>query len=149
MHNINPYEVLEAGIIQAEVDDEQIQQVGIDMRVRAIIEIDGSGVHYTADVAVKELLLKRGYAYELILDKVSMPRDKWGYIWGRSSFNRSGVFIRSSIIDPGYVGEVGVTAYCFANKLLLIGDRVGQLVVFPASPAKIYKGQYQHEKRRK
>lgn len=149
--NINPRDVIKSEIILTEVEEAQVQQVGIDMVVRSVFLIEednGDKVPLIPRNGVIEVLLSKRTAYEIVLDRVKMPEDRWGYIIGRSSFNRKGILVRSSVIDPGYEGDIGVTAYCFANKPIKIGDRIAQLLVFPADAAKSYMGQHQGEKRR-
>ena len=135
--NIAPHLFEEMEIVEKGVG--KVAQVGYDLRATKVIDIE---------TGYKDNVLKRGRAYEIELCEVKMPDDCWGYIFGRSTFNRQGILIRSSVIDPGYHGKIGVTAYVLGknNVYIEVGDRVGQLLVFKANVSGKYDGQYQNER---
>lgn len=142
--NVNPFDVVRQGIVPKECEKD-IQQVGVDLRVTKVERNCTRGLLDPVPLIADLCMLRNGYAYQLTLCEVAMPEDCYGYIAGRSRFNRSGVLIRSSIIDPGYHGVVGVTAYCFADMALEKNERVGQLLVFYANAASTYEGSHQKE----
>jgi|ERR1035437_645704 deoxycytidine triphosphate deaminase len=63
---------------------------------------------------------------------------------GRSTFNRNGIFIRSSWFDPGFKGLAGGTIYCHNRDLIIErGTRIAQIIFHEGESASLYKGQYQ------
>lgn len=131
--NINPMEVLKRGIISGidetltpEDKEYQVAQVGIDLRINE-------------DVILQP---KSGKNVE-IMEKFDM-QDTVGYLWVRSSFSRRLVFISCGIFDPGFCGTGGISLYNMGEEPFEIkkGTRICQVVVYPATFARMYDGHY-------
>lgn len=82
---------------------------------------------------------------------LSLPKNVSGFVEGRSSIGRMGLFIQNaSVVGPGFKGQLTLELYN-ANILpirLEVGRRVCQLILFKMDkPAeKGYKGKYQNQK---
>lgn len=91
--------------------------------------------------------LKTGRAYSFDSTfYVEIPEGMCGWLIGRSSFNRSGVLIRSGLFDSGFKGYLGATIYCFSDIKIEQGARIAQFVMAKAENASLYNGQYQDKK---
>jgi deoxycytidine triphosphate deaminase len=77
-----------------------------------------------------------------------LPNNIKAEIVGRSSLNRLGALIRSSIYDPGFETEqMGVTLYTFLPIVIEYQARVAQIVMDYCNPIdNLYNGQFQKEK---
>jgi deoxycytidine triphosphate deaminase len=162
---LNPKDLLEKKIITypADIDiNKHVQQNGIDVDCIRIDNINfeampivGKDVNHKPDVKeepVAELTrynmmgwrLKKGntYTFESSFE-IAVPDGMCGWVIGRSTFNRQGILIRSSLYDSGFKGKIGGTIYCFNNIAIEQGARVGQIVLASASSAGMYSGQYQ------
>lgn len=131
---INPLIVIERGIITG-VDDleNQIQQVGIDLRIKTDVKIFVGG---SVNVEIQE--------------QFNM-QNTFGLIRVRSSLSRKGIFISSGIYDPGFCGIGGITLYNLGGSFpsphptyaeLPAKTRICQMIVFEADAAKSYDGHY-------
>lgn len=140
-------------------EDFPIQQNGIDLRVCIVREYDTgvarfafkpngdeSILHGSKNTLIHNpLKLIRGCAYELVFHlklKEPLPEGVCAMIIGRSSFNRNGILIRSSLYDSGYIGELGATLYSFRRIEVERYFRMAQVVFISADTAKMYDGQY-------
>ena len=74
---------------------------------------------------------------------VTIPPGMCGWVIGRSTLNRSGVLVRSSLYDTGFNGNIGGTIYCMQDINIEVGARIGQFVMCVAKHASLYEGQYQ------
>lgn len=130
------------------------QQNGIDIDCLSLVELTGtlviSEVAKTAIKGKKVHLydnhwnLKKGHAYEFVSSfEIEVPNKMGGSLIGRSTFNRSGILIRSSWFDSGFHGVIGGTIYCFNDVVLTQGTRVGQFIMHETQEGSLYKGQYQ------
>ncbi len=81
---------------------------------------------------------------------ISLPKDISGFIEGRSSIGRMGLFIQNaSVVGPGFKGKLTLELYN-ANILpirLEANRRVCQLILFQMDKKsqKGYTGKYQHQ----
>jgi len=124
--NINPQAALHFGYIKPTADT-KAQQVGIDITAKT-------------DVAIQP----KGFVQIETAETVDM-QDTFGLIVQRSTFNRQGIMIRGTIIDPGYKGSIWLTIYNFRDERIAIykGTRIAQVIFFGANYAALYEGQYQ------
>ena len=82
---------------------------------------------------------------------LEIPTDVSGFVEGRSSVGRMGLFIQNaSVVGPGFKGKLTLELYN-ANILpirLDAGSRICQLILFQMDKAakKAYKGKYQYQK---
>lgn len=84
-------------------------------------------------------------------EHISLPKDISGFVEGRSSIGRMGLFIQNaSVVGPGFKGQLTLELYN-ANILpirLEAGQRVCQLILFQMDKTvkKGYSGKYQNQK---
>ena len=127
--NINPREVRDKGWVQFAKNTE-IQQVGIDLTI-------GENVH-----------LKHGeYKAVKLNEIVSVPPGAFALMFSRSTFNRQGVLITSTVFEPGWRGIPTVSVYNLSGTDFSIrkDTRVAQIIFFKANAASSYNGQYQNQ----
>ena len=83
---------------------------------------------------------------------IELPNDISGFVEGRSSVGRMGLFIQNaSVVGPGFKGKLTLELYN-ANILpirLKVGKRMCQLILFQMDQAakKPYQGKYQGQKK--
>ena len=81
---------------------------------------------------------------------IHLPKDISGFVEGRSSIGRMGLFIQNaSVVGPGFKGKLTLELYN-ANILpirLEVGRRVCQLILFQMDRESIkgYQGKYQNQ----
>ncbi len=84
-------------------------------------------------------------------EHIELPRDVSGFVEGRSSIGRMGLFIQNaSVVGPGFKGKLTLELYN-ANILpirLEAGRQICQLILFQMdqNAEKVYKGKYQNQK---
>ncbi len=133
--------------------------VGFDLRVSKVSMLAGGGGSLKCDTRrtpeVVELcandegcyILKKGEIYLIsTLEEFDLPDNLAAFFYPRSTLFRSGVFLASSVLPPGYVGPM---TFSLINNFhesfeLEKGARFAH-VVFHAVTGKIgrYKGQWQ------
>lgn len=127
--NINPEEIIERKIVKR-VEQTRVQQVGIDLTI-------------SKDTLIPHL----GYKSVEVNEEVDISIDMFALVWSRSTFNRKGIIIRGTVLDPGYKGIPSFSIYNFSGKEIHIpkNERICQIVFFHADAASSYDGQYQGE----
>lgn len=158
---LNPQKVYAEGYITSTesnypIDERQIQQVGIDLRVKNILQIKGS-----LQVSVENKILPSYVPLRLnkntwnlnpgaycidMFEHVSIPEDCAAFVIHRSTFNSSGIVITGSTYDAGFQGTVGATMYAFTPLAIEIGSRVAQMIFIKGESASLYEGSYQDKK---
>ncbi|HIP83983.1 MAG TPA: deoxyuridine 5'-triphosphate nucleotidohydrolase [Methanothermococcus okinawensis] len=100
------------------VDDTQVQQCGIDLRVGKIFKIEGEGVldysnekrklpQYREIFSSQEdikISLDMGVYLIKVADRIEVPRDTCALVYPRSSLLRMGCTLHTAVHDPGYEG---------------------------------------------
>jgi len=127
--NINPREVKDKGWVQFAKNTE-IQQVGIDLTIG------------------ETLRLKHGeYKAVKLNEIVSVPSDAFALMFSRSTFNRQGILITSTVFEPGWRGVPTVSIYNLSGGYFYLtkDTRIIQIIFFKAEPASLYNGQYQNQ----
>ncbi len=131
---------------------ESVQGSGIDLRIDRLLELDGGAYFGKKElrlptVSKRDFILDPdGYYLMVTMERVNMPPDLVAFMFNRSSLFRSGVSLRTAVIDPGYRGEltVGIKNEGRYGVELEKGARVLQLVFSRVSgPTKGYRGRYQ------
>lgn len=149
-------------------------QVGVDLSIKGVWKIDTPGVIYTdfsdvsryeelpseqlnipADREVRPLngwfLSKGTYLVELN-EGVSIPEDVACYIIQRSSLNRSGCTIVSSLWDNGYTSQYKERINTITIRLNVDTEegiyieknaRIAQLIAYSTEDTTLYNGQFQ------
>ena len=163
---LNPQELLDKKIITYPENiniKDHLQQNGLDVDALTVFNINSKSwniigkeksikvnslVHeldHISQLGKEGWMLRKGEAYTFDSSfKINIPEGMCGWVIGRSTFNRQGILIRSSLFDSGFSGSVGATIYCFNNVAIEEGVRVGQFVMCKAENASLYKGQYMH-----
>ena len=100
------------------LDDIQVQQCGIDLRIGSIYKIEGEGVLdysnnkrklpnyrriFSSEDDIK-ISLNRGIYLIKVADKVKVPEDMAALVYPRSSLLRMGCTLYTAVHDPGYEG---------------------------------------------
>jgi len=127
--NINPKDVKDLGLVKFSKNT-QIQQVGIDLTIPETVR------------------LKHGeYKAVRLNEVVSVPDDMFALIFSRSTFNRRGILITSTVFEPGWRGIPTVSIYNFSGVDISIAKdtRIAQIIFFKADVASVYNGQYQNQ----
>lgn len=93
-------------------------------------------------VCTQSVQVPAGVFVDLSTQVVAMqlPRGQWGMVTGRSSTIRQrGLHVPTGVIDPGWRGALYVGAWNLTHCAVDVaaGDRLGQLVMIPASTAAI------------
>jgi len=164
---INPKKIIEDKIITFDPDypmiPEQIQQVGIDLRIDKASYILGKAVltddkderimpEYRemelGDNDYYHFIAGRAYAIDM-MEYVRVPANMMALITHRSTLNRSGIILLGSIYDAGFKGTIGATMRCMNDVAIKKGTRVAQIVFYEAAAASTYKGKYQGQKSHK
>jgi len=127
--NINPKKVKEDGLVKFGKYTE-IQQVGIDLTI-------------AEDVYLKHCKHKAVRLNEI----VSVPVSMFALMFSRSTFNRQGILITSTVFEPGWRGIPTVSIYNFSGVDISIAKdtRIAQIIFFKADAASVYNGQYQNQ----
>ena len=127
--NINPKEILFKRII-IPTEHTEMQQVGIDLTI-------------DRDV----VLYRNEFRAFRVNEEFNVPETMFALIYSRSTWNRKGIIIRGTVIDPGYHGKPKLSAYNFSfdHHVIEKNTRVCQVVFFNADAASKYAGKYQME----
>lgn len=161
---INPALVLDEGVVFTaedipEIDrEEQLQQVGVDLRLAKASRVVGSA-HLTLDksqtkkpdiiplqVNNNSYLFKAGQLYSIdFMEDVNVPDNMAGIVKHRSTINRTIGTIESGVYDPGFrsAGGCGAVFRPNCDVVIEIGFRCAQIMFFSATSANLYDGQYQ------
>lgn len=127
--NINPKVVKKLGLVKF-AKNTQVQQVGIDLTI------------------AEDVLLKHSEHKLVKLNEiVSVPVYMFALMFSRSTFNRQGVLITSTVFEPGWRGIPTVSIYNLSGTDFSIrkDTRVVQIIFFKANAASVYNGQYQNQ----
>lgn len=166
---VNPAEILEKKIVYAAEGqlaintsgkENQLQQVGVDLRLAKAYKVVGAVEFYASKDSIKPELLempttencylfKAGQQYAVdFVEDISVPEDMAALIINRSTINRFSGTITSGVYDPGFRSKGGCGAI-FRPTLdtkIEIGFRMAQVVFYTAKSASLYNGQYQDSK---
>lgn len=139
-------------------------QVGVDITLSTVYQITSPGYlpagkgRLTPPTYVEVLpyatehngmawsLSEGAYAVEFNEGVIGLDPDETGYIIQRSSLNRVGVRIESSIFDPGFkTSRLGATMFVFNRITIEQNARVAQFTIETCEPANnLYNGQWQN-----
>jgi len=127
--NVNPKIVRKLGLVKFAKNTE-IQQVGIDLTIAETVRLN-HGEHKA--VRLNEV--------------VSVPVYMFALIFSRSTFNRQGILITSTVFEPGWRGIPTVSIYNLSGDYFSItkDTRIAQIIFFKADAASVYNGQYQNQ----
>lgn len=161
---INPQYIIDEKILSSfhewyPLSEEQIQANGIDVRIKSVQQLGGDFTlsrypfkKYDFNFEKTELFIDDDgffkfecavpYSIECF-ESVKIPKNVAAMVYGRSSLNRRGIFIRSSFYDSGFSNTIGFTLYPWIDCKIQIQARVAQIVFFRADSKDLYNGQYQ------
>lgn len=161
---VNPAFVLKQGVVYTAEDvqeinqEEQLQQVGIDLRLAKAFRVVGNATlsvdkNRTKKPELIEMqqtagyyLFKAGELYSIdFLEDVKVPEDMAAIVKHRSTINRTIGTIESGWYDPGFESSGGCGAVFRPNTdvRIEVGFRCAQIVFYTATSANLYNGQYQ------
>ncbi len=150
-----------------DVDPEQVQPNGVDLRLDAVLELvePGSITREGTTIGEREPLtsvalgadengaeVSEGYRLEpggYILqyaEPVAIPEEHVGFVLPRSSLMRNGAMLNTAVWDAGYSGRGEGLLQVHHEIALERGARVAQLVLASADHEGIYDGNYQGER---
>lgn len=138
------------------IDNDMIQPNTIDLRVQSISLI-GKG-EFSIDEETKTHRkhnemeqdedgyweLDGGSCYAIDSNQyIEMGEGEIGIVVGRSTFNRNGVFIVSSVYDSGFRDYIGATLYNIGGLTRIrYGTRFAHLILAKAETLSMYTGEY-------
>ena len=138
------------------IDNDMIQPNTIDLRVQSVMRI-GSGEFsideeskaHRKQVEVRKdkdgyWELEKGGCYAIDSNQyIEMGEGEIGIVLGRSTFNRNGVFIVSSVYDSGFRDYIGATLYNIGGLTRIrYGTRFAHLILAKAETLSMYTGDY-------
>ena len=146
------------------IDDKELAenaQVGVDLTVNKLYEItedfilskDGFGKKMAKNVEIQPdpmgfFHVKKGKVYSIEMDQglKNLSEGLTAFIYQRSTLARNGIFIRSSVYDPGFgTPAMGAILYAFNSGQIEQHMRVAQILFHQNEPANLYSGQYQNK----
>lgn len=154
---LNPKRMYEQGVVfNIESIDKQLQQNGIDLRLKEVYKLASEGVIYKdrSVISNKEYIdpieglfvLPAGYYGITFHEGVKLPSHVSAEIKVRSSLLRSGTIVKSGFFDSGFMTN---NAGCFllASKDITIeeGARIAQIIFSHSDSAGMYNGQFQNK----
>ncbi len=139
-----------------ELDERQIQQCGIDLRLWKIFDInDGGSIDFSNDKRVlpkyREIFnsekdeyieLDKGVYLIKVKEYIKIPKNVVGFVYPRSSLLRIGATLYSAVHDPGYEGRPEYLLEVFKKIKIYKYARICQIVFFKADNTGIYNGIY-------
>jgi len=146
-----------------DVDDEQVQPNGVDLRLGAVYEqtepgrvgTDGKTVGERRELdpdegaddpeATAVYHLDAGGYVVGYADTVRIPEGHVGFLYPRSSLLRNSCMLDTAVWDAGYEGRGEGLLEVYHPVELEAGARIAQLVLAEANHADTYDGSYQRE----
>jgi deoxycytidine triphosphate deaminase len=140
------------------VDENNIQPSGVDLRVKAVYRLKNGGYlgvkdRRTPDIEVvdkevgrKVVLNPNEFVLVETMEKVNMPNDISAIVLPRSSLFRCGASLHTAVVDPGYIGTLtfGMKNLSQFPFEIEIGSKIGQIVFEEVKGnTKLYNGKYQ------
>lgn len=137
------------------VDTENIGGAGVDLRVNnfyklksgAKLGIDERVLPEIEQVDANKIVVKPDeYILVETLEKINMPADLAGRMFPRSTLQRSGVYLFTALIDPGFKGTLtfGLKNLSEFEFELEKGARIAQIIFENVGgETKAYSGKYQ------
>lgn len=140
------------------VDENNIQPSGVDLRVKAVYRLKNGGYlgvkdRRTPDIEVvdkevgkKVVLNPNEFVLVETMEKVNMPNDISATVLPRSSLFRCGASLHTAVVDPGYIGTLtfGMKNLSEFPFEIEIGSKIGQIVFEEVKGnTKLYNGKYQ------
>lgn len=87
------------------------------------------------DLSVSEDFTIEPFEVKMVPTSVSveLPRGTFGYVTGRSSWGKRGLWVFQGTIDEGYRGEIGVVLCNLSGEPISImaGTKIAQMIILP------------------
>ncbi|MGQ4891741.1 MAG: deoxyuridine 5'-triphosphate nucleotidohydrolase [Candidatus Njordarchaeia archaeon] len=143
--------------IIANIDQNQIQPSGLDLRVDEIQYLRGKGLllknrrelpkYETLALENGKWFLQPGVYIVRYVETIVIPKHAAGIVLPRSSLLRMGATIYTALWDPGYKGKGISLLHVFNPDGLEIERyaRIAQLILISAKSSGTYAGKYQYE----
>ena len=161
MRILSGKEIIERKIVEGIIGEKQIQPAGIDLTVKEIYKIVGSGRvdfdNTERKIAEREKVefnqegwthLAPGVYMVILNEIVNIPKNCLAFAKPRSSITRNGCTVETAFWDPGYVGRSEVLLIVYNPKGISIkkNARILQLA-FLENPGELgeYNGIYKGE----
>lgn len=167
---INGRQLVEHSVI-TNVPEECIQQVGVDLQLIAIEKVDAglyTGVIFkdpskkTRLAEYKKIVhhqdsdgdfwhLTPGVYSLTFAQGCNIPENLFTLIRQRSSLLRNGVFLHSSVFDPGFkTDNIGTCMVVIEPITIEVGARIAQMYGHAVNKVdNLYQGQWQEDNQRK
>lgn len=165
MANLTGKELVEKGIINGPLKEDNIQQHGVDLNLRKVEMIVGRGM---IPLEGKTVLASRSEIRPIEIDKklfwtldpgvyditfdqgCKVPSNQFLLIRQRSSLLRNGTMLHSSVFDAGFETEqVGTVMHVRVPISIQVGARVAQIYAHESNEVEnLYDGQFQGDKQR-
>jgi len=151
-------ELIEKKMLIENVDKNNVQPSGVDLRVKTIYRLKNGGYlgvknRQTPDIDIvsdkvgdKIILGPNEFVLVETMEKVNMPKDLLALILPRSSLFRCGVSLHTAVVDPGFIGTLtfGMKNLSEHPFEIEIGSKIGQIVFEEVKGNdKLYNGKYQ------
>jgi deoxycytidine triphosphate deaminase len=144
----------EEGLLE-NLDLENVQGSGVDLAIDRLFELTSPARLGVNDRALPEMKEIEGDVFEIppgayyllaTKERVNMPSDLVAFILPRSTLFRSGVSLRTAVVDPGYRGilTIGIKNEGAHTFTLERYARIAQIVFSKVKgPTESYNGKYQ------
>ncbi len=135
--------------------EENIQGAGVDLRIdklyaltsNAYLGVDKRELPEVKEVKGEVFSIKPGEYYLCTtMERVNMPLDLIAFIYQRSTLFRSGISLKTAVVDPGYRGilTIGMKNDSAVEFKIERGARIAQIVFSRIKGSSIaYNGRYQ------
>lgn len=162
MANLTGKQLVEQHIIIGSIEDENIQQHGVDLNLGKVQRIIGKGfipregktqLAERVDVVPIQIEGSDKYVWDLLpgsyditfLQGCKVPEDKMLLIRQRSSLLRNGTLLHSSCFDAGYeCSQIGTVMHVRVPIVIEVGARVAQIYAHNSNKVEnLYDGQFQ------
>lgn len=93
-----------------------------------------------------------GFVLAHTMETLSMPRDVVGKVTDKSSLARCGITLQTTVLEPGWSGQVTLEIYNNSPRSVLLraGQGIAQILFFRGAPCRISyadrKGKYQDQR---
>ena len=153
-------QIEEKKLIVKDLSPEAIQPSSIDLTLgpdalilkywdsKGVLDLDSKLEHQKISSQNEMIIPAHSFVLATTKEFIELPSDLSGFVEGRSSVGRMGLFIQNaSVVGPGFKGKLTLELYN-ANILpirLKVGRRICQLILFQMDQAaeKPYQGKYQ------
>jgi deoxycytidine triphosphate deaminase len=151
-------ELIEKEKLIENVDNNNVQPSGVDLRVKTVYRLKNGGylgvknrqtpnVDVVSDKVGEKITIKPNeFVLVETMEKVNMPKNLLALILPRSSLFRCGVSLHTAVVDPGFVGTLtfGMKNLSEHPFEIEIGSKIGQIVFEEVKGnTKLYDGKYQ------